>query len=432
MRSKFLVMAVAAATALVSAPAFAQGDQPPAPAPSATQPAPVAPLFTGTLGPNGAQVTPGAPQPGQDTAKKPEAKPEEKKEKKLPWHGTTFLWSQYANTQAVGLGRDYQSGNPLYAWWLVFSPRYYLHEDDKQSFVVRARFDLTLEMTNSDSTTRKHEPEFGNIWLLALYGRTLIEDGGWKTRVTTGPRVLVPTSKPQWNAGTRLMPGWQLSLSQSVPLAGKGKPWFSGFDLGGLVAYAKYINNSTTAYNPNFSRERMDTEGRVFVSNQYSGAAMTNHQVLAAATLDIHVHEKATLSIMQYWIMAWHYELPKNQQVQTTTGTSNVQSVEDPQKLSVLTWFYPTIDLDVADEISVGFGYYNLANQIGNDGKRRNMLWSPDAVVLFDLTANLDAIYSDIASTKEKKEANKVARRQAAKNARESMLQNNPGRYLSW
>jgi opacity protein-like surface antigen len=432
MRSKFLVMAVAAATTLASAAAFAQGEQPPAPAPAPAPAAPVAPVLSGTLGSGGAQVTPGTTQPGQDTAKKPEAKTEEKKEKKLPWHGTTFLWSQYANTQAVGLGSDYQSSNPLYAWWLVLSPRYYLLEDEKQAFVLRARLDLTLEMTNSDSTTRRAEPEFGNIWLLALYSRTLYEDGGWRSRVTTGPRVLVPTSKPAWNSGTRLMPGWQLSASQSIPLAGKGKKWFPGFDLGALAAYAKYINNSTTAYNSDFARERMDTEGRVFVSHQIGGAAMTNHMMLTAATMDLHIHELATLSIMQYWIMSWKYDQPKNPQIQTTTGTANVQTVQDPQKFQVLTWFYPILDLDVADEISLGVGYYNLANQIGPDGKRRNMLWSPDAVVLFDITANLDAIYSDIASSKEKKAASKAARKQAAQMARQSMMQNNPGRYVSW
>lgn len=433
MRSKLLVMAVAAATALVSASAFAQGDQPPAPAPGPAQPAPVAPVVSGTLGPSQGQLTPGTTQPGQDTAKKPEAKPEEKKEKKLPWHGTTFLWSQYANTQAVGLGGDYQSSNPLYAWWLVLSPRYYLHEDDKQAFVLRARLDLTLEMTNSDSTTRQYEPEFGNIWLLALYSRTLFEnESGWRTRVTTGPRVLVPTAKPAWRSGTRLMPGWQLSLAQSVPLAGKGKKWFSGVDVGGLAAYAKYINNSTTAYNEDVSRERMDTEGRVFVSHSLTGSPMTNHMLMTAATLDIHIHELASLSIMQYWIMSWKHDLPENQQVQTSTGTTNVQSTNDPQKFQVLTWFYPILDIDVAEEVSLGFGYYNLANQIGPDGKRRNLLWSPDAVVLFDITANLDAIYTDIASSKDKKAANKVARRQAAQNARQSMLQNNPGRYVSW
>ncbi|MBI5533250.1 MAG: hypothetical protein HY898_11065 [Deltaproteobacteria bacterium] len=425
MRSKYLVMAVAAAAALVSTTAFAQGDQPPAP-PGTAQPAPAAPGISGTFG--GTVAPTGAAVPGQDTSQS-QPKPEEKKAEpvKLPWHGSTFFVSQYATTQTVGIGGDYQSSNPLYAYWIVFAPRYYVYEDDKQAAMIRMRFDVTLEATNSDATTRKHEAEFGNIWLLGGYSRTVFESGDWKTKLSTGPRVLFPTSKGQWNAGTRLMLGWSAGASQNIPLAGKKSTWFPGINVNASAAYTKYINQSTTPQNSDFERQVQDTGGRVFTSNQFSPTALTNHQVMAIVGEDLQIHEKLTWTTLYYWIMNWAYTFPQDTQVALPTGNSPVGHVDNPQNFKVSTWFYTTVDYELIPEVSLGLGYYNWTSQIGPDGTRRNPLWSPDAVVFFDVTANLDELYLTIAGRKPAKDdANdtkkKMAFNQNRQAARQAML----------
>ncbi len=432
MQFKFLSYAAAAAAALVITPAYAQPEQPapPAPTPPPSQPA-VGATVTGqgvTLG------TSGTTTPGSDTAtKKAPAQAEEaKKEKKVPWHGTTFLLSQYATTQTIGLGGDPQSANPLYAWWMVFAPRYYFLEDDKQSLMLRLRFDVTLEMTNSDSTTRQSKAEFGNIWVLLPYSRTLYKNGAWATRVSTGPRVLIPSAKGAWNAGTRLMPGWSAGFSQGFPLAGKGKDWFPSAGVNASIAYTKYINNSTTPYNTDFSRTRTDTAGRSFVSNSYSGSMLSSHQILANVGVDLQVTEKLSAFALNYWIMSWAYKT-SDAAVSTPTGAKTPDSGEDPQNFRVLNWLYTGMEYDVIPQMSVGLGYYNLANQIGPAGTRRNILWSPDAVVFFDITANLDEIYSSIAGTKDKDKSQKrpgLAAMSAARKANaEAVMQNRPMAY---
>jgi len=99
----------------------------------------------------------------------------------------------------------------------------------------------------------------------------------------------------------------------------------------------------------------------------------------------------------------------------------------------VLNWLYTGMEYDVIPQMSVGLGYYNLANQIGPAGTRRNILWSPDAVVFFDITANLDEIYSSIAGTKDKDKSQKrpgLAAMSAARKANaEAVMQNRPMAY---
>ena len=81
---------------------------------------------------------------------------------------------------------------------------------------------------------------------------------------------------------------------------------------------------------------------------------------------------------------------------------------------TVNTWFIASVDYDLLDEVSLGLGYYNLANEIGPDGQRRgivgkdNIWWSPDARVFFDITANIDKLY-DLASGKKKASGEKKA-----------------------
>lgn len=430
--------------------ALAQTDpepQPPAPpAPAPGQPAgpdqpaspeqPALPGSTWTVGSEGATAapTPVAPAAKDEAQASPKRRKEpEKKKTKLPWHGTTFLVSQYATTQTIGLGSDYLSRDNLYALWLVFDPRYYFYEDDIQAVSVRMRIHADLELTNSDTTTRGRETQLLDTWLLGSYSRLLYEDRAWITRVSTGPRVLFPTSKTSWNAGTRLMLGWSAGAMQGIPLAGKGKPWFPSMGVTGSLAYTKYVNRSTAPESAGFERQVTDTDGRVFVSNVFSPKAMTSHQLMAIIGADFKITDRWGLAAMNYWILGWKYGFSDGAAVHTPTGSAPVGRIEDPQNFAVTTWFYVATDYEVIPQLSIGIGYYNRTNQIGPDGTRRNMLWSPDATVFFDITAHLDEIYSSVAGGEPKGETRglpKVGLAEERQQARENWLRLRQG--LTW
>lgn len=113
----------------------------------------------------------------------------------IPWHGSTLTFNQSATTQTLGVGADYQSANPTYEWWLAFRPRYYFYETKATALSVNGWANLFLELTNSDTTTRRREPTIGPTYLWVAYARTLSENGGYKTVFTVAPRVTLPTDK---------------------------------------------------------------------------------------------------------------------------------------------------------------------------------------------------------------------------------------------
>jgi hypothetical protein len=110
--------------------------------------------------------------------------------------------------------------------------------------------------------------------------------------------------------------------------------------------------------------------------------------------------------------------------VNTQTGSVTPSRVQDPQTFTVSPWFLANVDYELMPEFTLGLGYYNFTNQLAPDGTRRNPLWSPDARVFFDITANLDEIYTTLAGSKQTKETNKASASTARKSARMNTFSN--------
>jgi len=408
MRSKEILAALAAATTALAFSGISQA-QPVDPGAQPVQPGAAAPGPSVTIPLSGNQAPSAAATPavtGQDQpvpSKAPAGEPAEPKP--LPIHGSILLIDQSATGNSMGIGKDYQSANPVYELWFSFRPRYYLYEDDFNALNVNLRMDIYHELTNSDSTTRKNESSFGDIWINASYARTLVKSGDWVTKVSTGPRILLPTSKDSYMAGKYLTAGWGVGAEQGVPFAGKGSTWFPGATFRGSAYYTHHFYRATTATNENLNQARQDSGGRSFMSDQLSGAVTAKHQVLAAVVADVSVHEKVTLGLSYIWILQWAHSFDKATISNVLTGPVQPAGVSDPTTFRVLPWFLANVDYDLMPEVTLGVGYYNLANQVGPDGQRRNPLWSPDARFFFDITANLDEIYSTLSGHREKQAA---------------------------
>ena len=116
----------------------------------------------------------------------------------------------------------------------------------------------------------------------------------------------------------------------------------------------------------------------------------------------------------------WHYSPTQNPCIATLTGCAAIPAGGDHPFVQQ-TWFLVDLDYTLVDEIDIGLGYYNLANAIAPDGRRRgvfgvdNIWWSPDARFFFDVTANLDALFDDAM-------AHKYSIKEAAQRARRSPL----------
>ncbi len=411
MKARYLPVLLALATA--SSAAFAQGQTetpaaPPQPDSSAAptaDPAPAAaaptttapetePFGTATGPAGGATVTIGGDTTAPASDKPSEASATEKKETKLPFRGSTFLFDQSMSTQTAHLEwSPQQSYIPLYEWWFSFRPRWYFNEH----VYVWARFDLTKELTNSQDTTLYREDVFGDIWTDLRY-TSPIEAIHKDFKATAGVRALWPTSKESQGNGIYVTTGLTTSASQKITINGESAKFLNDAEFILGVNYSHPFSRATTPTNPNLNYVRQNTEGRSFGSDQLRGTPLSNHTLLASIHGGLSVTPKLSASLDMIWINSWKYPAPGNVTVPVSGGSVDVPRSGDDHLFNQRTWFIASADYSLTDEVSLGLGYYNLANELNPSSQRRsifgdNVWWSPDARVFFDVTVNLDKVY---------------------------------------
>ena len=331
---------------------------------------------------------------------------------KDPFRGSSFLFDQSAATQTVRIENTEQSNVPFYGWWLSLRPRY--NFDDH--WRVQARFDYYKELTNRGDTTYYREDVFGDIWTDLVYATPLAKEGRWKnTKVSAGLRALWPTSKQSQANGTYVTVGATAGVSQKIPIRGEDAKFLDSARLGVSFAYLHAFTQATTPTSyGNFSHpsESVADSGlgpsayAFFSTSQLSGHTLNEHQLYGILDAGLQVTPKLGLTVDWILINNWHYA-PTNSGIVTPTGAVNPGSnnpvVGPDNQFTQLGWFVASADYELIPEMSIGIGYYNLSNTVATDGTIRgpfsggfdNVFWSPDALVFFDVTANLDKIFED-------------------------------------
>jgi hypothetical protein len=353
----------------------------------------------------GSGVTLTGPSTGEPAKDQPQAEPEKKpKSKKYTFTGTSLLFDQSMTTQTAQLeaGSPQQSYVPLYEWWISFRPRFYFTE----KLYTWARIDFFKEFTNSGDTTYARENVFGDIWTHLVYKTT----APWskKTDLSATLRLDIPTSKASQANGMITRVGIGGGIRHTIDINGEDAKALNSASFGLSAQYGKPIFTSTTRTSyGGFERERQGVDGRTFVSDQISGSMLANHVLLVVASGGLHITPKLSFNPSMIWINTWKHAPKEDVTIQTATGPTLVPRNSDATLFQQQTWFLTTVDYELFDELSLGIGYYNLANIIAPNGVRRgvvggdNIWWSPDARVFFDVTFNIDKIY-DWASGKKK------------------------------
>jgi len=335
-----------------------------------------------------AQVDRGAAQAG------------DKVEDKDPLRGSTFIFDQSATTQTLDLGLESpQSYVPFYGWWVSLRPRWWLNDELR----VQARLDYYKEFTNAESTTYRDEDVFGDVWTDLVYQRPLAPDGPLRhTKVLLGLRAQWPTSKTSQGNGVYVTTGATAGVQQKIPIHGDSAPVLDSARVGLSFTYWHPFTSATTPTDyGTFGYTRQDLDEHSFVSDQVSGQTLASHTLWAALELGLQVTPKLGVSFFAILVNQWHYP-PANAAVAATTGPVQVSRIND-QQFTQLEWLLLAADYELYDELSVGLGYYNLANAIASDGTIRgpfaggedNLFWSPDARIFVDVTVNLDKVFED-------------------------------------
>jgi hypothetical protein len=321
---------------------------------------------------------------------------EDVEERRVPWHGSTFLFDQSVGTQTVGIGKDYQSRDAVYEWWFAFKPRYFLFEREKEAFSLNLWLNLYYELTNSDTTSTKNELVVGPTTLWGLYSYTFYEREGYRTAATIGPRMTLPTDRASRNAGLLFGLGAMAAATQSLPLGPKGATVLNSLRLGLGAIYMHPFQRATSPVNGDIEQPRQDVAGRSIASDLLRPGMNVANSLTLLFTAGVQILPRLGFGGSYVLANGWTYA-PPNVPI-CTVQPSCVEPTPngDPTTFRVTTWGLVSLDYDVIDEMTVSLGYYNQTSQIGADGTRRNPLYSPDARFFLTLTGNLDVIYESL------------------------------------
>jgi hypothetical protein len=344
--------------------------------------------------------------PSPDKARSPGATPATSAEQPSRWRGSIALFDQSLTTQTLGFGKGYQSSDQTYEMWIALKPRFVLYEAEskKTTLAVNGWTNLYLELTNSDGTTTEHEPVLGPTFFSLNLSQVLFDNGGgYKTSISLGPRVTLPTDKESRNRGRLGAFGATGGLSQSIPIQGKGAPAWNSMRFGASFIYGHSFNRATTPTASEGNQKnlpiRQDMGGRLVHDDQLSSSMNVHDSVNVSFSGGLQITPKLDFGLSYIIINSWAYWPTPATILSTPTGPAPIESIDNPTNHRVSTWFLASMDYEAMDEMSVGIGYYNSTGQIGPDGQRRGFLWSPDARIFLTATANLDVIFSHFTST---------------------------------
>ncbi len=317
----------------------------------------------------------------------------------LAWHDTYFYWDNAVSTNTLGVGQSYLSRDPVYELTLGLRPRYYFVDDADKSISVRADLGVVTERTNSDTTTEQGEWSATDFELYGAFAYELRRGADDITELSLRlPRLVLPTSKISYDSGKILGLGTRVALREDVALEGRSEKFFPNLELFAKVEYDHQFTRAETPTNSGLERIRLDPDGHSVVSDQLSGATFAHDAVDFGVAASLHVHQDVLWTTSADIRPAWKY--PANQQVEVcgvvSTGCTQPGGISNPQTRSVLTNFSSAVLVTLNDTFGLSFGYANLTAQLGPDGRRRGVFYSPDARFYATLSVSLDHLYSDL------------------------------------
>jgi hypothetical protein len=351
----------------------------------------VAPEPSGSTPVPGVTVLPTADHPAATTLA---ATPD--KTVKLRWRDTWLIWDNSVTAQTLGVGKNYLSADPTYVMSGSLRPRYYLYDGNVDAFYLAGRVDVVREFTNSDVTTERGETTLSDAVLLTAYRRSLAKSPNYETLFTGAlPILTLPTSKFSIDNGTYLGLGTEARITQSMPLAGEKWAVFKTLTLGAIAGYNHTFTRATVPSNETLGNSllRMNPEGRAVPSDQLAGAAFAEHELHFNARLIADITEKMSLFVEASYRPTWKYGFGNVGICVQTGECSNALRIDSPTTYVPVTSFEADIYYDVLDQLSVAFGYVNLAAQPGLDGQRRTIFYSPSSQFYLSFIGHLDAIY---------------------------------------
>lgn len=321
----------------------------------------------------------------------------------VPWHDTYIYWDNAVTASTLGVGQDYLTRNPLYEITFGARPRYYFVDNERVTISARAELGVVSERTNSDTTTKQGEWSATDFEFWGSYTNILRQSQSDLTEFAIRvPRLVLPTSKVSYDSGKLLGLGMRVGGREEIVLAGRAATWFPTVEFFGKVEYGYQFTNSQVPTNGALERIRMGPDGRSIVSDQLGGATLAQHAAVFGAASWVHVHPRLNWVSAFELRSAWKYPVSHSVEIcgVALTGCTQASGIADPQTRSALTYVQTEFWGRLTDTLELTVGYANLATQLAPDGRRRSVLYSPDARFYLTLNVYLDHLYAGLSRGK--------------------------------
>jgi hypothetical protein len=145
------------------------------------------------------------------------------------------------------------------------------------------------------------------------------------------------------------------------------------------IGYDRWFSRATVPTNPSFARVRLAPDGRSVAGDQLSGSSLVRDQVTASARIRFDFGEAVVWTTDFAFQPSWKYDVADEVELcgVVATGCAEVRVSEDDRRYLVSTQFNTEVSIDLVPSLSFELGYGNSSNQLGEDGRRRNVFYSP-------------------------------------------------------
>jgi hypothetical protein len=328
---------------------------------------------------------------------------------------SAFNWNQTATTTALGVGRDNIGGeDEEYSWEFAFTPRFYFVDTPVHQAYVNARIGWQTELTNSNMTTDRRETQFEDVSLGLGYFVTAYASKSKDSRYSPGltASLAFPSSKLSRGQGKYL--GTSLTFAQigQVSLLGPKAKGLNSLTVSANVTWSHLFARSYNPTNEDLNVPRQSAAGVSYLSDQVSMRSFAMNRLKLGVSYFIPLFDELVLS--NAWAITENY---KHDYKDGGTGTGcDVQILNqpcvvaqrDPTRVtrSVNTTFDVGLSYDFFESsLRWGVGYQNDTNQIGDDGKRRSVFYSPGSAFYMDISVLFDGVYRKIDKAIDRKAA---------------------------
>ena len=318
---------------------------------------------------------------------------------RVPWRAT-ISWQQTATTTALGIGRDnIGDSHEVYMMdWSLGLSYTVLDHDVAGSLSMFITPGFGVELTNSGWTTTEREPQFNDLPLGATYVKSLWshDDIPLGIAASFSPVLVFPTSPASESIGTYLTTSLRPGVSLTIPLAYKA-PVFKAMAAAFSFRWDHRFGAATTPVNDDLDRPRQTSTGDSFLSDQLSFDPLATNTVQESITIMFPQSFAGMDLAFGDGFTFTHAYLPEFEgsdcEVQLVTGCVKASSEEDVRTERNSIGFTAMLSFSPLPEAGFTLAYANSSTQLGPDGERRSIFYSPNAAFGANIWLSIDAIY---------------------------------------